>query len=62
MPRPSVTCRCVRVAKTKASIFTRRALAAARTFDGFWNEHVEAIRPEPHEEIAPMPTKGRRSN
>jgi glycosyltransferase involved in cell wall biosynthesis/predicted metal-dependent phosphoesterase TrpH len=26
------------------------------TFEGFWNEHVEAVRPEPHDEIAPMPT------
>ncbi len=31
-----------------------------RTFEAFWEEHVEAVRPAPHEEIAPMPGTSRR--
>ena len=45
-----------RASMSAAAIARARRYDLARTFDGFWHEHVEAIRPEPHEEIAPMPS------
>ena len=50
-----------RASMSACAISRAKRYDLSRTFDHFWNEHVEAIRPEPHEEIAPMPNgNGRR--
>lgn len=44
-----------RAAMSTAAMNRSKRYDLRRTFDDFWDEHVEAIRPAPHEEIAPMP-------
>ena len=46
-----------RAAMSAAAVQRSRRHDLRRTFDSFWVEHLEAIRPAPHEAIAPMPTK-----
>ena len=45
-----------RSAMSSAAIQRSRRYDLRKTFDSFWSEHLEAIRPEPHEAIAPMPS------
>ena len=49
-----------RIAMSAAAIQRARRYDLRRTFDSFWSEHLESIRPEPHEEIAPMPSGKRK--
>jgi glycosyltransferase involved in cell wall biosynthesis len=49
-----------RAAMSQAALLRSKRYDLRRTFDAFWEEHVEAIRPAPHEEIAPMPGSTRR--
>ena len=44
-----------RASMRSAAIARSKRYDLSRTFEQFWNDHVEAIRPEPHAEIAPMP-------
>lgn len=48
-----------RASMSAAAIHRAKRFDLSRTFDGFWSEHVEAVRPEPHEEIAPRPATAR---
>jgi glycosyltransferase involved in cell wall biosynthesis len=49
-----------RASMSHAALQRSKRYDLRRTFEAFWDEHVEAIRPAPHEEIAPMPGTSRR--
>lgn len=49
-----------RASMAQAALARSKRYDLRRTFDAFWDEHVEAVRPAPHEEIAPMPGTTRR--
>ena len=49
-----------RASMSNAALARAKRYDLRRTFDLFWDEHVEAVRPAPHEEIAPMPSKRKR--